>query len=84
MNINKEIRCPYCNNDLNGRDKIVRSIVIDDSDYFGIIDGKIINCNIAPSQPSCTELTCIRCGESIEEYIENIIENGVVKRGDFF
>ena len=39
----KEIKCPCCNVSLEGRDKMYRSIIVEDSDWFGIVDGKMIN-----------------------------------------
>ena len=80
----KEIKCPHCNISLEGRDHIYRSIIIEDNDWFGIIDGQVINCNIAPSQPSYTDLCCINCGNSIQEFIESIIENETIEQGDLF
>lgn len=82
--MNREVRCPHCNFSLQGRDKMYRSIVIEDSDWFGIVDGQVINCNITPSQPYHTDLCCMNCGNSIQRFIEDIIEDEVVEQGDLF
>lgn len=79
-----EIKCPNCNTNLNGRDKIYRSLIIEDSQWFGIVNGEIINCDITPSQPTYGDLCCINCGESVQEYIEGIIEEGAIEQGDLY
>ena len=80
--MNKEIRCPHCNTRLEGRDKFYRSVVIDDTDWFGIENGKLVNCNTSLSQPSFGAFICITCGECIEDFIDNLIEEEILEEGD--
>ena len=80
--MDKEIRCPHCNSDLKGRDTIVRDVRLKDNDWLGIENGRIINCNLSMSQPDFGYMQCFTCGEEIEDYIMELIENDLLNEGD--
>jgi predicted RNA-binding Zn-ribbon protein involved in translation (DUF1610 family) len=77
--MNKEIKCPHCNESLIGRDKMYRTVKVESNDWFGIENGEIVYCNQAPDQPDFGILMCVNCGEYIEEYIESLLDEEVIE-----
>lgn len=78
----KTILCPHCNADLNGSDTMYREIKVEDTDWLGIIDGEIVDCNLSLKQPSFGDIICLRCKESIEDYIRELIDNEQIGQGE--
>lgn len=74
----KEIRCPYCNTSLIGANTIVREIKIEDNDWLGIENGRLINTSSSIPQPSYTDMRCFKCNSNIQEYIDTLLDEETI------
>ena len=79
--MSKEIKCPYCNKDLRGKDTMVRDIILKDNDWLGIENEQLINCNLTLLQPDYGPIICVNCKKDIDEYINNLLEDEILKEG---
>ena len=74
--------CPHCGAELDGRDTMYREVIVEDTDWLGIEDGEIIDCNTMPSQPDFGDILCRNCHKSIEEYIRGLIDRETLDEGE--
>lgn len=77
-----ELLCPYCKKDLNSPDSMNRSVIVNDSDWISIRDGRLINSCLAPTQPEFGKIHCTHCSNDIHEHILDLIDSNILDEGD--